>query len=116
MPRRDLKLGQRFEDLELDTEVSGQGSHRSMKWFMQPRKAGFNNGLPRNLTQDQALRYYTEANWGSLKFGALNAVENLHSGFKAFTTRFVVWGEEISDKELFRRILKGEVELQKEEA
>ena len=84
-----------------------------MKWFMHLRKDS--NKPVRHLTRDQAIEFYRETGFGKMQLGAVSAIENMYKGHKAYSIHFVVWGEEIDDKELFRRILKGDVKPAKGE-
>ncbi len=77
-----------------------------MKWF---RKRLAADGPAEQLSRDVALQHYRDATWGSMSIGSLTAVENLVKGRMVYAMHHNIWGEDISDKELFRRVLKGDV-------
>lgn len=77
-----------------------------MKWFRNQLGA---NMPAQQLTRDAAMLHYRDATWGNMQLGSLTAVENMIKGKMVHTMHHTIWGEDISDKELFRRVLKGEV-------
>ena len=67
---------------------------------------------PIECTKDYARTLYREAATGP-GIARLNAVENMVNGYRATGMHYAVWGEEVTDKELFQRILKGELQTGK---
>ena len=85
-----------------------------MKWFRGKPAAGSDKqkawwaGEPlQQLTHDEALELYRQAAWSNMGVGALTAVENLHKGEYIYTFDWVLFGEDISDEQLFLEVLKG---------
>lgn len=65
------------------------------------------------ITKSYARHLYQELNYGG-RFGHMNAVEYMLTGNvlegRKHTGRYTVWGSDISDKDLFRGILRAEIQ------
>jgi len=74
-----------------------------MKWFLR-----IGGRTPALMGRGAALDFYKLAVQGG-KFASLRAVEALTKGKYISYVSYDIWGEKISDKECFHRILKGEL-------
>ena len=76
-----------------------------MRYFIQPRRE---TAKAIQCTDEYARRAYRENAWGA-RFGSLNAIEKFVRGDYSVGPNFQIWGEDVSEKILFERILKGEL-------
>ena len=85
-----------------------------MRYFVNMRHAWHRSDKkPIECTKDYARALYREAASGP-GIAQLRGMENMATGYRATGIHFVVWGEEVTDKEIFQRILKGELQSGKQ--
>lgn len=73
-----------------------------MKYFVRPHGAKVDTLC----SKEYALELYKMSGRGGKLFN-LNAVENFRSGRCVNGLNFVLWGEKVSEEEIFKRILRG---------
>ena len=81
-----------------------------MRWFAKLRRSDGMLPTPKLLSREDALELYKMTGHG--RFGVLNSVERMMKGKYAQGISYEIWGEELSDKELFLRILDGKLKPQ----
>ena len=80
-----------------------------MRWFWERRTEPYRYlQKPQEVTREHAQALYRETAHGVM--GNLIACENMHKGVYKQGLHFAIWGERVTDKDLFQRILKGTVQ------
>jgi len=81
-----------------------------MKWIVKHRAVLGEVLVPKLVSRDDALGLYKMVGNGG--FGVMDSVEKLIKGRHAVGMSYEIWGEDIDDKEVFHRVLKGKLQPQ----